>query len=406
MKSSKKLNKEEERINHLLTRGVVEIINRDHLKTALESGRKLRVKLGIDPTGAKIHLGRAVAIRKLKEFQDLGHQIILVVGGFTAQIGDPSDKLSRRPMLSEEQIKANLKNYKKQLGKILDLKKTEFLNNVTWLKKLTFREIADLAESFSVHQMIERRNFKERFEKGEEISLREFLYPLMQGYDSVITKAGVELGGTDQLFNLLAGRTIQRHYSQKEQDILVNEMLEGTDGRKMSTSWGNVITIVDEPADMYGKLMSIKDELITKYFILCTDVSSEEIIRMEKEMASGKLNPRDAKARLAFEIVKIYHAEKAAEKAEEEFNEVFREKKLPEDMEEFISPESKISIVDALILTKLAKSRSEARRLIEQGAVKINQKRVTDLERKIDLKAGQVVLQIGNRRFAKIIHPK
>jgi tyrosyl-tRNA synthetase len=404
MKSSKKPNKREEQINYLLTRGVAEIINRDHLKTALESGRKLRVKLGIDPTGAKIHLGRAVAIRKLKEFQDLGHQIILVVGGFTAQIGDPSDKLSRRPMLSEEQIKANLKNYKNQLGKILNLKKTEFLNNATWLKKLTFREIADLAESFSVHQMIERRNFKERFERGEEISLREFLYPLMQGYDSVVTKADVELGGTDQLFNLLAGRTIQKHYGQKEQDILVNEMLEGTDGRKMSTSWGNVITIVDEPADMYGKLMSIKDELITKYFILCTDVAGEEIVRTEKEMASGGLNPRDAKARLAFEIVKVYHGEKAAKKAEEEFNEVFREKKLPEEIKEFRVSAAEISLIDALLLTKLALSRSEARRLIKQGGVRVNQERINDSEAVIDFSNRPAIIQIGSRRFVRIIY--
>jgi tyrosyl-tRNA synthetase len=304
-------------------------------------------------------------------------------------------------MLSEEQIKANLKNYKKQLGKILDLKKTEFLNNATWLKKLTFREIADLAESFSVHQMIERRNFKERFEKGEEISLREFLYPLMQGYDSVITKADVELGGTDQLFNLLAGRTIQRHYGQKEQDILVNEMLEGTDGRKMSTSWGNVITIVDEPADMYGKLMSIKDELITKYFILCTDVTGEEIIRTEKEMASGKLNPRDAKARLAYEIVKIYHAEKAAKKAGEEFTNKFSKK----DLDNTELPLLRIGITqqwlpdNLVILSGVVKSRSAAWRLIEQGGFELNGQKITDPQKKDMWVDYNWVVKIGKKNF-------
>jgi len=233
MKSLRKPSKAE--LHNLLDRGVTNIIDRAHLEKSLNSGKQLRVKLGFDPTGGKIHIGRAIILRKLRDFQMLGHKVIFIVGDFTARIGDPSDKLSKRPMLSKEQIKKNIKNYKSQVGKIIDFKKAEFSFNSKWLKKLDFEEIGELAESFSIQQMLERRNFSDRVKKGEEISLRELLYPLMQGYDSVAVKADVELGGFDQLFNLHAGRVIQRHYGQKEQDILTCEMLEGTDGRKMST---------------------------------------------------------------------------------------------------------------------------------------------------------------------------
>jgi tyrosyl-tRNA synthetase len=215
-------------------------------------------------------------LRKLRAFQDLGHIVVFIIGDFTAQIGDPSDKLEKRPMLTAEAIKHNLKTYKEQVGKIIDLSKAEFHYNSTWLSKLRFQEIAELAESFSVQQMTARRNFKDRFDKGEEVSLREFLYPLMQGYDSVAINADVELGGFDQLFNVKAGRVVQKHYGKPEQDVLTVQMLEGTDGRKMSSSWGNIIAIVDEPNDMYGKIMSVRDDLLTKYFLLCTDLSEEE----------------------------------------------------------------------------------------------------------------------------------
>ncbi|MCL4406313.1 MAG: tyrosine--tRNA ligase [Patescibacteria group bacterium] len=397
MKSSRKTNKEE-KINALLSRGVAEVIDRGHLEEALRSGKRLRVKLGIDPTGTKIHLGRAVAIRKLKEFQDLGHKVVLVIGGFTAQIGDPSDKLSKRPMLTEAQVRKNMADYKRQLGKILDLRKVEFRNNNDWLRKLNFKEIANLAESFSVLQMLERRNFKDRFERHEEISLREFLYPLMQGYDSVAIKADVELGGTDQLFNLMAGRTIQKYYRQKEQDILINEMLEGTDGRKMSTSWGNVINISDEPGDMYGKMMSLNDELIYKYFWLCTDLKEEEI---KKIMDSQ--NPRDAKARLAFEITALYHGLGAAKAAEDGFNRVFREKEAPENIEVFRAVSSRMNIIDLVVAANMAKSRSEARRLVEQGGVDINEKKHDNPVEEIDIPAEGLILQIGKRKFKKIV---
>src|SRR3990172_9583191 len=226
-----------EKIKELLERGVAEVIDRKNLEKKLKSGKKLRVKLGIDPTGPKLHIGRAIIIRKLRDFQRLGHQIVLIIGDATAVIGDPSDKISKRPMLTKEQVKNNLRTYKNQIGKILDLKKTEFHYNSAWLKKINFIEVGELAESFSLQQMSARRNFKERMDKGEEVSMRESLYPLMQGYDSVAVRADVELGGFDQLFNLKAGRTIQEHFGQPKQDILMVEMLEGTDGRKMSTTW-------------------------------------------------------------------------------------------------------------------------------------------------------------------------
>ncbi len=286
-------------IERLLNRGVTEIIDKEHLKKALLSGKQLRVKLGFDPTGSKIHIGRAIVLRKLRDFQKLGHKVVFIVGDFTARIGDPSDKLEKRPMLTESQIKANIKNYNQQVGKIIDLKKAEFHFNSKWLAKIKLSEFMELQESFTVGQMLARRNFKERFEKGGDISTREFSYPLLQGYDSVAVKADVELGGFDQLFNLKAGRVIQSHYGQEPQDILTTEMLEGTDGRKMSTSWGNVINITEEPVDMFGKVMSIKDELIDKYFKLCTDV---------EETISG--SPKERKLLLAREIVKLYHGEK------------------------------------------------------------------------------------------------
>jgi tyrosyl-tRNA synthetase len=260
-----------EKIEEILSRGVEDCFVKEDLKKDLLSGRQLRIKFGIDPTGPKIHIGRAIPLRKLRQFQLLGHQIVLIIGDFTAQIGDPSDKLSKRPMLTRELIEENMRDYKAQIGKIIDIDKVEFVYNSDWLRPLGFQEICELAESFTVQQMVARRNFAERIENGEEVSLRELMYPLMQGYDSVAINADVEIGGFDQLFTLKAGRYIQKHYGKKEQNVLTIQMLEGTDGRKMSTSWGNIITVVDEPNDMYGKIMSLKDELIIKYFTLTTD---------------------------------------------------------------------------------------------------------------------------------------
>ncbi|MCX6713206.1 MAG: tyrosine--tRNA ligase [Candidatus Vogelbacteria bacterium] len=386
------------KIDEILTRGVEDIFILDSLRKKLSSGQPLRIKFGADPTGPKIHIGRAVPLRKLKAFQDLGHQIVILVGDFTAQIGDPSDKLSKRPMLTKEDVEKNMADYKEIYSKILDISKVEFVYNSDWLGKLGFAEICQLAESFSVQQMLSRRNFKDRVDKGEEISLREFLYPLMQGYDSVVLKADVEIGGFDQLFNLKAGRTIQKHYGQPEQDILTCQMLEGTDGRKMSTSWGNVINITDEPNDMYGKVMSLNDELIAKYFLLCTDLPLDEIEGVKQELVNGG-NPRDEKMRLAKEIVKMYHGEEAAEKAEEYFVTTFQKKEVSADTEELPTAIG-TKLADLLLEKGLVKSKSDWRRLVDEGAVALDGEKITDPN---FIVAAGGVLKVGKKKFVKLV---
>ncbi|MEN9852430.1 MAG: tyrosyl-tRNA synthetase, tyrosyl-tRNA synthetase, partial [Candidatus Parcubacteria bacterium] len=336
-----------EKIEDILKRGVEDVFVVEDLRKALESGKQLRVKFGIDPTGPKIHIGRASVLRKLRAFQKLGHQIVLIVGDFTAQIGDASDKTEKRPMLSRASIEENMADYKQQIGKILDIEKTEFVYNGDWLRALGFQEISELAEAFTVQQMISRRNFKDRIDAGTEVSLREVLYPLMQGYDSVAIKADIEIGGFDQLFNLKAGRIVQKHYGMKEQQVLTTQMLEGTDGRKMSTSWGNVITIVDKPFDLYGKIMSVRDELITKYFLLATDLPLADITAIEDKLAAGE-NPRDFKMLLGRTLVEMYHGAPEAAYAEQEFIETFQKGGVPEDIEE-IMQEGDISVVEKLI---------------------------------------------------------
>lgn len=394
-RKSKPVITDPQKIEEILTRGVEDVFVKESLEKKLKSGRRLRVKLGFDPTGDKIHIGRAIPLRKLKAFQDLGHQIVFLVGDFTAQIGDPSDKLEKRPMLTKENIQKNLKTYKEQVGKIVDLTTAEFYFNSKGLSKLTLEEMTRLAESFSVQQMLARRNFKNRFEKGQDISLREFLYPLMQGYDSVSLKADIEIGGFDQLFNLKAGRTVQKHYGQPEQDVLTTKMLEGTDGRKMSTSWGNVINITDEPNDMYGKIMSMRDELLPQYFLLCTDLSQKEI-----DGALNNIHPRKAKMSLAREIVSLYHTEKAAQDAEAYFTNTFSKKEMPENMPE-IHVEKGMLLSDALVGEKVVSSKSEYKRLASEGGVHDleEQKSITDFG--YVLERGHM-LRIGKKKFIHI----
>lgn len=394
-----KINTDLEKIEDILTRGVEDVFVIESLKKRLLSGKQQRVKLGFDPTGSKIHIGRAVILRKLKAFQDLGHKVVFIVGDFTAEIGDPSDKLEKRPMLDRSKILENLKDYKNQVGKIIDISKAEFCFNSKWLSKLGFHEIGQLAESFSVQQMSNRRNFKDRLEKGEEVSLREFLYPIMQGYDSVVVNADIELGGFDQLFNLKAGRIIQRHYGKLEQDVLTIKMLEGTDGRKMSTSWGNVINIVDEPNDMFGKVMSVKDELIVKYFTLCTDLSMREIAEIENSMNSG-VNPRDLKVKLAHEIVKIYHGSKKADTARENFENTFSKGGIPDEVIEVGATRGE-KLIDVLLDNKIINSKSEFRRLVYEGAVTNmdTENKITDPE----LISISGTYKVGKRRFIKIV---
>ncbi len=384
----------------LLTRGVDTVIDQDHLITALSSGKVLRVKFGIDPTGTHIHIGRAVPLWKLRAFQDAGCQIVLIIGDFTAQIGDASDKLSKRPFLNSLQVQENMKGYLEQVGKILHLDSCEIHYNSTWLSKLTFREICDLAEVFSVAQMIERRNFKERWEKREEISVREFLYPLMQGYDSVVVNADLEIGGTDQLFNLTAGRRIQHFYGKPQQDILTTQMLNGLDGRKMSTSWGNVINITDTPENQFGKIMSMRDGEIIPYFRLATAVGDREIDSYAQELTAG-INPKNIKEILAFEIVSRYHGADAASRAREQFSALFRDKQIPQDIPTLFLSQQSQSILEIVLASKIAKSNSDARRLIEQGAVEINTITYTDPRGTIDLQSGDT-LKIGKRHFFRI----
>jgi tyrosyl-tRNA synthetase len=406
MRSSKKPNKEEE-IDCLLNRGVEEIIDSAHLSLALRSGRKLRVKLGIDPTKPDLHLGHAVILRKLREFQNLGHQIVLIIGDFTARIGDPSGRSEARKPLTAKEASRNARDYLRQAAKVIDVKKADVYKNSRWHGREGLASFLKLISSVTVQQILERADFKKRLAENSPITLLESVYPLLQGYDSVKVRADVEIGGTDQTFNLLMGRQVQRSFDLPEQDIMTLPLLEGTDGaRKMSKSYGNYIGLAESPREMFGKVMSLPDGLILKYFVLCTDISDEEIAEIDRKMAKAELNPRDAKARLAFEIVKIYHGEKAAEQAEEEFNEIFREKKIPGEMFESVSASAEIGLVEALILTKLATSRSEARRFIEQGGVKVDQEKIVDLDRRIDLKAGPAVLQVGSRRFARIVHNK
>lgn len=365
--SENKIITDPEKINDILSRGVEEVFVKEHLEKALLSGRKLRIKFGIDPTSPHIHLGRAVPLLKLKKFQDLGHQIVLIIGDFTAKIADPSDKLEKRPMLTDEQIKNNLKDYLKQIGTIIDINKTEIHYNSEWLKPMNLIEIGKLLENFTLQQMIKRRNFSERLEKDQDVFVVELMYPAMQGYDSVQIKADVEIGGFDQLFNLKAGRVLQKRYGQEEQDILTVSMLLGTDGRKMSSSWGNVISLLDSPDDMFGKILSVKDDLIIDYLTLCTNFSLSEISDLKNELKSGS-NPKDIKIKLAKEIVKMYHGQKASELAEETFEKTFSKGEFPENAKVLnCKPEDKF--IDVLVRENLVESKSEFRRLVEAGAI-------------------------------------
>ncbi len=386
--------------DQLLSRGVQDVIVRADLEKLLNSGKKLRVYLGIDPTSANITLGNAVPLRKLRDFQNLGHEVIFLVGTFTALIGDTSDKEAMRKPMTLDEIEANFKTYKQQASKILDFSRAKIKHNGDWLGKLKFADIIKLAQNFTVQQMVERDLYQKRLQGKKPIGLHEFLYPLMQGYDSVAMAVDVEIGGNDQLFNMLAGRTLLRVYRHKDKHVVTTPLLEGLDGRKMSKSYGNAVNITDEPNNMFGKIMSLRDELIVKYFELCTDAGAAEIGEIEAELKGGA-NPRDAKFKLAGEIVKLYHNEKAAQEAGEEFNNVFRQGGKPEEMESKKVKGKSKKIDDLLTLLDMASSKSEARRLVDQGGVRIDDKVVSDWKAVIAIKKGMVV-QVGKRKFVRI----
>jgi tyrosyl-tRNA synthetase len=385
-----------EQITELLTRGVEEVIDKKHLEELLKSKKKLRVKLGIDPTSPNIHIGRAVVLWKLKAFQELGHKVVFIVGDFTGLIGDTSDKDSERPMLTEAEIKKNLKTYFAQAFKILDKSKTETHYNSKWLKKLDAMQFGKMSDLFGWHEFESREVIARRLKEGKRVSLRESLYPLLQGYDSVAVKADVELGGTDQRFNLLAGRRIQPAYGQQPQDILMTQLMEGIDGRKMSSSWGNVINITDEPNDMFGKVMSINDDLIKKYFVLATRVPLAEV----DSIISAHSNPRDQKLILAEKITELYHGTKKAEGAKQAFINQFSKGELPEDIEIKFMPAG-VYPVSGTTATVVGISKSEARRLIEQGGIKVDGKIMKE-DSQIEINDQEKLLQVGKRRFVKI----
>ncbi len=358
----------EEKVEEILTRGVAEVIHLDQLRAKLLSGKSLRVKFGIDPTSPNIHLGRAAAIWKLRDLQDLGHTIVFIIGDFTGIIGDTSDKESERPMLSKETVEENLATYFDQAGKILDMSKVEKHRNTEWLEALTYREITEHAEVFSLSDFIARENIKVRLDKGTRVSLRELLYPMMQGYDSVAIKADVEIGGTDQRFNMLSGRKLQEHFKKEAQNILMLDLIEGLDGRKMSSSWGNTINLTDTANDIFGKVMSLRDEFIVKYFIHATRVSMERISEARASLDRGE-NPRDVKLDLAEEIVSMYHGKEEALRAREAFLSTFQKKEIPEDILE-IRVHENISLAEVLTQSEITSSKSDFRRLVDEGAVK------------------------------------
>jgi tyrosyl-tRNA synthetase len=377
----------------LIRRGTNEIISEEELAKKLASGKKLRIKLGVDPTAPDLHLGHSVIINKLKVFQDLGHQIVFLIGDFTARIGDPSGRSATRPMMTEEQIMKNIKTYQDQVFKILDREKTEVVFNSKWLNALGIEGLLKLASKHTVAQMLVRDDFEKRFKADIPISIVEFMYPLLQAYDSVALQADVELGGNDQKFNLLLGRDMQRDAGQEPQVVITMPLLVGTDGvKKMSKSYNNYIALNDKPQDMFGKLMSISDDLMMFYYELLTQENLDEIKQM---------HPKEAKMKLGSIIVERYWGKEAAENAKNEFNKIFANKDLPTEIEEYKCDKDKIKLSELLFVSKMVSSKNEARRLIEQGGAKVDNEKVT-ADTEIEVKDG-MILQAGKRKFKKII---
>ncbi|MCM8777319.1 MAG: tyrosine--tRNA ligase [Candidatus Omnitrophica bacterium] len=389
-----------ERQIEIIKKNTVEIIEeqelKEKLKRSIDKNIPLRIKYGIDPTAPEIHLGHTVPIKKLKDFQDLGHKVLFLIGDFTARIGDPTGRKETRPVISEEEIRHNLSRYKEQVGKILDLSKTEFVYNSHWLAKLTLEEIVKLASIFTIAQILEREDFFNRYKSNKPIFFHEFLYPLLQGYDSCALKADVEIGATEQKFNLLAGRTIQEAFGQEKQLVITMPILRGTDGKlKMSKTYGNHIPVDATPDDMFGKIMSIPDDLMEEYFSLLTSLDKTFFKKMIKD------NPREAKGLLAKEIVKEFFDEKKAEEAERKFDKVFKEKQIPDEIPEFAVEKGEVSVVDILFNSGILPSKMEARRMIIQKAVKIDNNVIEDPYIKIKVRDGQV-LKVGKRKFIRL----
>lgn len=386
-------------IDEIFMRGVNEIIDEKSLKERISKG-KLRVKYGVDPTKPDIHLGHAVILWKLKKLQEMGHTVIFLIGDYTTKIGDPSGRNSTRPVLSDEEIETNAKTYLDQVGKILDVAKTEIRYNSEWFEKMNFSEILQLAGKFTVAQIIERDDFAKRLKEGSDISLHEILYPLMQAQDSVELKADVEIGGSDQKFNILAGRDLQKKVGQTPQEVIFVDLLVGTDGKiKMSKSVGNYIAITDSPNDMFGKIMSIPDELIIPYFELCTLKTDSEINEVKEQLNKGE-NPRDIKAELAKAIITLYYSGKEAGEASSEFDRVFKNKEIPNDIQ--TKKAANMRLDDLLVSLEMAVSKSDARRLIEQGAVYLDDEKQSDPYREIII-SKEITIKAGPRNIMKVL---
>ena len=394
-----------------LRRGAIAIVPEDGLRQKLHrsagTGKPLKIKLGLDPTAPDIHLGFAVVLRKLRQFQDLGHQVILIIGDYTALIGDPSGRSATRPMLSKNEIDANARTYVDQLARILDRERTVVRFNSEWLGELDFAQVVRLASKMTVAQVLQRGDFANRYAQHQPISLHELLYPLAQAYDSVAIEADVEMGGQDQTFNILAGRDLQREMGQDPQVGMFMPLLVGLDGvHKMSKSLGNYIGIAEPPGEMYGKVMSLPDALMRDYFVLATDVPEEECEALLRQAETGQTNPKLVKQRLAREIVRLYHGDAAAQAAEAEFNRVFSRGELPAEMPEVAVPtgelkEGRIWVVRLITLAGLAKTSGEARRLVEQGGVSLDDEKVTDWQTQVPARDG-AVLKVGKRHFARL----
>ena len=389
----------------LIQQGAEEIIPEDELWDKLEQSRKnsqpLVVKLGCDPSRPDLHIGHAVVLRKLRHFQDLGHQAVLVIGDFTAMIGDPSGRNKTRPQLTLEETKVNAESYIDQAKVILDIDSLQICYNSEWLNAMNFSDVVNLASKYTVARMMERDDFKKRFKSETAISIHEFLYPLAQAMDSVHLDADIELGGTDQKFNLLVGRDLQREHGQEEQVILTVPLIEGTDGvDKMSKSYDNHIGLTDTPEDMYGKTMSIPDTMIERYFLLAANADEAGMKRIQSQLADKSVNPRDLKRELALEIVTMYHSAEAAAAAEQHFDQIFIHKDIPEDIHE-IKLDDDVALVDLIFTYNLVASKSEGRRLIDQGAVKLNDLKCSDRDQVLK-KGEEIVIKVGKRRFLKV----
>ena len=389
-------------VERLLIRGAVDVIVRDELREKLLAGSPLRVKLGFDPTRPDIHLGHYTVLRKLREFQQLGHEVIVIIGDWTAMIGDPSGLSVQRQMLEAEEVQKNAQTYLDQVFKVLNAERTKVVRQSSWYGTFTLADVIQLTSKYTVAQMLAREDFAKRFSRGAPIAITEFLYPLLQAYDSVAIRANVEIGGTDQLFNLLVGREIQREMGMEPQHVLTVPILVGADGvQKMSKSLGNYIAITETPREMFGKLMSIPDEIMGDYLRLLTDFSSKEIDRMLAEAASGAVNPRDMKERLALALVTDLHSAEEAEAARAEFDRVFRRHEVPPEIPE-LSVEREAHIIDLILKTGRANTRNEVRRLIIQGGVKLAGKRIEEPEQVVRIEE-PLVLQVGKRHFFQLI---